>query len=119
MKPQAESTTLPRTFELHYEFDGKVMFRHAQSLQKILAFVRQSGATELRITGYRAASLLSNGERMLEQENIGQRRAEQIAELLKGAGLTDVRYELQWQDVAGEADGVDDAVLRRTVVTAR
>lgn len=118
MSPQAESTTLPRTFELHYEFDGKVMFRHAQPLQKILAFVRQSGATQLTITGYRAASLLSNGERMLENETIGQQRAEQIAELLKGAGLTEVRYELKWNDVAGEADGIDDSALRRIEVIA-
>lgn len=119
MNPEAESTALPRTFELHYEFDGKVMFRHAQALQKILAFVRQSGATQLTITGYRAASLLSSGERMLEQATIGQHRAEQIAELLKGAGLTGVRYELKWKDVAGKADGIDDAALRRAVVTVR
>jgi hypothetical protein len=118
MKPQAESTALPHTFELQYEFDGKVMFRHAQALQKILAFVRQSGATRLTITGYRAASLLSNGERMLEQREIGQRRAEQIAELLEGAGLTDVRYEMQWKDVVSDADGINDATLRRVEVTA-
>lgn len=119
MRPQAESTALPRTFELQYEFDGKVMFRHAQTLQQILAFVRQSGATEIAITGYRAAVLLSNGERMLEQENIGQRRAEQIAELLKGAGLTDVRYELQWKNVDRDADGDGDAALRKAEVTVR
>lgn len=118
MNPQAESTELPRTFELHYEFDGKVMFRHAQPLQKILAFIRQSGAKRLTITGYRAASLLSNGERMLEQETIGRQRAEQIAELLEGAGLTDVHYELEWKDVTGDADGIDDAALRRVEVTA-
>jgi hypothetical protein len=94
------------------------MFRHAQPLQKILAFVRQSGATQLTITGYRAASLLSNGERMLESETIGQQRAEQIAELLKGAGLTEVGYELKWKDVAGEADGIDDSALRRIEVIA-
>ena len=119
MNPQAESTALPRTFELHYEFDGKVKFRHAQPLQAMLAFVRQSGATQLTITGYRAASLLSNGERMLEQGAIGQQRAEQIAELLKGAGLTEVRYEIDWKDVASEADGRDDAALRRVEVIAR
>jgi hypothetical protein len=118
-KPQAASTALPRTFELHYEFDGLVMFRHAQSLQQILEFARQSGAKELSITGYRAASLLSNGQRMIEQASIGQRRAEQIEELLKGAGLTDVRYELLWKDVTKLTDGVDDSSRRRAEVIVK
>lgn len=119
MKPQAESVDLPRTFELQFEFDRMVMFRHAQPLQQILAFARQSKAKQLTITGYRAASVLSNGERMIEQESMGQRRAEQIAELLKGAGLEDVEYELKWTDVAKEANGVNDAVLRKVEVEVR
>ncbi len=118
-KPQAASIALPRTFELRYEFDGLVMFRHAQPLQQILEFVRQSGAKELSITGYRAASLLSNGQRMLEQDTMGQRRAEQIEELLKGAGLTDIHYELQWKDVTKLTNGVDDAARRRVEVIVK
>ena len=95
------------------------MFRHAQPLQQILEFVRQSGAKELSITGYRAASLLSNGQRMLEQDTLGQRRAEQIEELLKGAGLTDIHYELQWMDVTNHTNGVDDASRRRVEVIVK
>lgn len=115
-RPQADSTSLPRTFELRYEFDGMVMFRHAQPLQQILEFARQSHARQLTITGYRAGSLLSNGERMLEEASMGRRRAEQVAELLQGAGLTDVVYDLQWKDVASHANGVDDAARRRAEV---
>ncbi|MFL6549367.1 MAG: hypothetical protein ACJ8OJ_11780 [Povalibacter sp.] len=118
-KPQASSTALPRTFELQYEFDGMVMFRHAQLLQQILEFARQSGAKQLSITGYRAASLLSNGQHMVEKEKIGQRRAEQIEELLKGAGLTDVSYELRWKDVTKLSDGNDDATRRRAEVVVK
>ena len=119
MKPKAASVELPRTFELHYEFDRMVMFRHAQTLQQILEFVRQSKAKQITVTGYRGASALSNGERILEKEAMGQRRAEQIAELLKGAGLSDASYELKWKDVTKEASGVNDAVLRKVEVTVR
>ena len=115
-KPAPESTARPRTFDLHYEFDGLVMFRHAQPLQQILEFARQSAATRLTITGYRSASLLTNGHVMLEREIIGRQRAEQIAELLKGAGLSDVKYEVRWKDVAKHADGVEDASRRRAEV---
>jgi hypothetical protein len=114
-KPAAD-TSLPHTFQLKYEFDGMVAFRHALILQRILEFVRQTGAKELTITGYRAGSLLSNGQRMLEKEGIGERRAEQVVELLKGAGLTEVNYETHWRDVAKLADGADDASRRRTEV---
>jgi hypothetical protein len=117
-KPAAD-TSLPRTFELKYEFDGMVAFRHAQILQRILEFVRQSGAKRLTITGYRAGSLLSNGQRMLEQQDIGKHRAEQIVELLKGAGLTDVSYETHSDDLTRRANGIDDASRRRAEVVVR
>lgn len=116
-KPDASMQLLPRTFELRYEFDGLVAFRHAQPLQQILESVRQSKATRVTITGYRSASLLSNGTLLKEQDIIGRRRAEQIAQLLKGAGLTDVKYELKWKDLARRADGIDDAAGRRAEVT--
>jgi hypothetical protein len=68
------------------------------------------------ITGYRAATLLSNGRVMRENRDIGRRRAEQIAELLRGAGLDSVQYEVLWQDEAKRARGIDDAAARRAKV---
>jgi hypothetical protein len=115
-KPTAADVQRPRTFELRYEFDGLVMFRHAQPLQQILEFARKSGAKSLTITGYRSASLLTNGHVMQEQPSIARRRAEQIAELLKGAGLMDVKYEIRSKDLAADVDGVDDASRRRAEV---
>ncbi len=105
-----------RTFNLQYEFDGTVVFRHAPMLQQILDHVRQSKATEIQITGFRSASRLSNGQTMVERENIARQRAEQIRELLQGAGLTDVKYRLEWKDIAKRANGVDDALNRRAEV---
>lgn len=101
---------------LAYEFDGMVAFRHAQQLQRILDAARASHARELRITGYRAASRLSDGTVMRERASIGRERAEQIRGLLQGAGLTDVQYTLQWKDVSKRPDGIDDAVERRADV---
>jgi outer membrane protein OmpA-like peptidoglycan-associated protein len=116
MKPKAEEAAGPRSFEMRYEFDSKVMFRHAQPLQKILEHARQTHATQVKITGYRGATLLSNGQVMQEDEEIGRRRAEQVAGLLRGAGLEDVNYDVQWKDEAKRANGVDDAALRRVQI---
>jgi hypothetical protein len=118
MKPKLEPAA--NTFELHYEFDSLVMFRHAQPLQRIFEHAKQSGATNITITGFRGATLLSNGQLMQENEDIGRRRAEQVADLLRGAGLVDPRYRLKWQDQTKRADGVDDATTRQVrVVVSR
>jgi hypothetical protein len=114
--PEDTDFTVDGHFTLQYEFDGLVGFRHAPTLQQILDFATQARARELRIVGYRAASRLSNGDTMLEREGIERERAEQVRDLLKGAGLTQVRYRMEWKDVAASADGKTDASNRRAEV---
>jgi hypothetical protein len=103
-------------FSLAYEFDGMVAFRHAQTLQKILDAARAASVTEVRITGHRSASRLTNGMLMRERESIARERAEQIRELLQGAGLDAVRYTLQFRDSSKRPDGIADAGNRRVDV---
>src|SRR5687768_3409535 len=75
-KPKSDQAAPAKSFELRYEFDSLVMFRHAQPLQQIFDHAKQSAATKVQITGYRAATLLSNGQLMQEDKEIGRRRAE-------------------------------------------
>ena len=107
----------PRDFTLQYEFDGMVAFRHAQTLQKILESARATHATEVRITGFRSASRLSNGTVMREREPIARERAEQVRALLQGAGLDGVRYTLAVEDLSKHPNGTDDAGRRRAEVS--
>ena len=69
----------------------------------------------MAITGNRGSVLLSDGTTLVEKPAMARRRAEQVAELLRGAGLTDVEYRVRWHDEAGAADG-DDAALRLVTV---
>lgn len=94
-----------RRVMLRYEFDGKVMFRHAGNLQRIFDTARATGASEVRITAYRSASRLSDGTVMRERESIGRERAEQIRELLEGAGLEGVKFSVSWRDFSKKPDG--------------
>ena len=48
-----------------------------------------------------AACCCRTARRSSEQPAIAGRRAEQVAELLRGAGLTDVEYRVRWDDEAG------------------
>jgi hypothetical protein len=106
----------PREFTLRYDFEGLVVFRHAGDLTAILDAARARKARTVSITGHRGSVLLSNGTTLTEQPSVARRRAEQIAALLRGAGLTDVDYRIDWQDEPGAADGLNDATLRRVQV---
>jgi hypothetical protein len=106
----------PREFALRYDFDGLVVFRHAGELTVIFEAVRARKARRIAITGYRGSVLLSNGTTLTEQPAIARRRAEQLATLLRGAGLTDVAYDVAWHDEPGSPDGLNDPQLRRVTV---
>jgi hypothetical protein len=105
----------PLSFTLRYDFDGLIVFRHAAALTAILDAARARNARSIEITAYRGSVLLSNGTTLVEQPVIARKRAEQVAELLRGAGLADVEYRVRWHDDAPVADG-DDAALRRVTV---
>ena len=49
-------------------------------------------------------------------QSIGRRRAEQVADLLRGAGLTELQYDVKWQDETKRAKGVENATLRRVQI---
>jgi hypothetical protein len=114
--PVMRDAAVARDFTLAYEFDAKVAFRHAQILQRILDSARAAKATEVRITGYRSASRLSDGTVLRERTGLERERAEQIRELLRGAGLDSVVYTLRWKDLSKRPDGVADAANRRVDV---
>jgi hypothetical protein len=110
--PRAAPPPPERRFELRYDFDGLVVFRHAGELTALLNAAHSLEARRVTISGQRGAVLLSDGTLLTERVDIARRRAEQVAELLRGAGLTDVDYRVQWKDAPGTASGVDDAALR-------
>jgi hypothetical protein len=104
-----------QAFALRYDFDGLIVFRHAGELTAILDAAKARRARRVAITGYRGSVLLSNGTTLVEQPAIARKRAEQVAELLRGAGLTDVEYRVRHEDEAAAADGAAAALRRVTV----
>jgi hypothetical protein len=115
--PAAAGST--REFVVSYPFDGLIGFTHAGALTGILNFARTANAREIEIVGYRGAVRLSSGQTLVEESNIGKKRAEQIAMLLQGADLNGPSYKVSWREEAAAADGVDDHLSRRVVVTVR
>ena len=108
-----------REFVVSYPFDGLIGFTHAGALTGILNFARTANAREIEIVGYRGAVRLSNGQTIVEESTIGKKRAEQIAMLLQGANLKGPSYNVSWRDETAAADGIDDHLSRRVLVTVR
>jgi hypothetical protein len=116
-EPKAKPGDGPKEFLIEYDFNGLVVFRHPRALGAILDYARDTQAKRIDITGFRGASLLSNGEKLVEAADIGKRRAEQVAELLKGAGLTSIEYRVRWRDAAAKPNGRTDPKSRKVEVT--
>ena len=109
----------PRSFSLNYDFNGLVNFKHPFQLTPVLDLAVAMKASRIEITGYRSAALLSDGTVLDEAADLARRRAEQVAELLRGAGLTAPRYDVRWVDAAPPPDGVEDYRSRRVDITVQ
>lgn len=105
----------PQNIELYFDFDKALSFRHPGNLVNIIDVAGKIGATRMKITGMRGAHQLSDGSVLKETATIGQRRAEEVASLLSGAGLK-LETSVAWRDAEDEADGIDDWQSRRVTV---
>ena len=105
----------PQTIELYFDFDKGVSFRHPAVLVSVLERARLIAATRGSVTGVRGAHRLSDGTLLEESPGVGQRRAEEVAHLLEGAGLN-VPLAIRWTDGESEADGIDDWRSRRVTI---
>jgi hypothetical protein len=61
---------------------------------------------------------LSNGEVLIESENAGRQRAEDVSRLLRGVELP-APITTSWSEEPVEADGVDDWMSRSVSIEIR
>jgi hypothetical protein len=104
-----------QSIDVYFDFDKAVSFRHPGDLMNILSTAAAINATQAHITGVRGAHLLSDGTLLQESSSMGQKRAEEVAGLLQGAGL-EVKTEVDWIDARRDADGKNDWQSRRVTV---
>ena len=102
-------------FNIYYDFDKGVSFRHPRFLSQILNTAEQLQPSRMIVTGVRGAHRLSDGTVLEESENTGRRRAEEVAGLLQDAGI-DIESDVNWTDAREDADGIDDWQSRRVTV---
>jgi hypothetical protein len=113
--PPPPPPTAPQVFELYFDFDKGISFRHPGILVGILDVADKLEPSRMQLLGVRGAHLLSDGTLLQESENTGRRRAEEVAGLLHEAGIS-VPADVAWTDAIDDADGVDDWKSRRVTI---
>jgi outer membrane protein OmpA-like peptidoglycan-associated protein len=104
-----------RQFVIEYDFDSDFLFaRNTRQLTDIAEYARVSKAQTVEVTGYRASTLLSNGNPLVEKAQVAQLRAERVAQVLKGLGTP--ASAVHWLGEATAANGAPDYENRRVVV---
>ena len=102
-------------FTVLYAFnDDYLEFGANQVVTEAVAYAKRIGASNVKVTGYRATTILSNGERLIEKAGLGEKRAQNIATLLRGLGVSGVAVE--WRSEAEPGDGQTDPSRRRVTI---
>ena len=98
----AQSFTGPHQFTALYAFnDDYLEFAANQVVTEAAAYARRQRASTVKVSGYRGTTLLSNGERLTEKSGLEEKRAQNIATLLRGLGISNVTVEAKSEPEPG------------------
>jgi len=117
-----EATSAPREplsgrqeFKILYSFnDDYLEYAANQVVTEAAAYAKRIGASNVKVSGYRATTVLSNGEHLTEKAGLAEKRAQKIATLLRGLGISNLMVE--WSNEAEPGDGVTDPSRRRVTI---
>lgn len=110
-----ETFSGPHEFTILYAFDDDYLqYGGNRVVTEAAEYAKRIAASSVKVKGYRATSVLSNGTRMIEKPGLAEKRAENIATLLRGLGVSGVAVE--WKAEAEPGDGSTDPSRRRVTI---
>jgi outer membrane protein OmpA-like peptidoglycan-associated protein len=110
----------PGDVTLYFDFDNDFFSLHVTVVLTNLAkHVAETKPSRVEVTGFRAATRLSNGQVMTEREPIGSIRARKVADTLAGLGVPASLIVVSAAPQAQPADGVNDPWNRRVEIRVR
>lgn len=115
--PSWVKVVAPGDVTLYFDFDNEFFSLHVTvALTNLAKHVAESKASHVEVTGYRAASRLSNGTVLTERDTIASIRARKVADTLAGLGVPTGLITVNAKSQAQPADGVNDPWNRRVEV---
>lgn len=113
--PSRESFTGTHEFTILYPFDDDTPGHSGNvAVTEAAAYAKRINASSVKISGYRAITLLSNGNSLVEKPELAQKRARNIQTLLEGLHVQHIGVE--WDDKAEPGDGRSDFSRRRVTI---
>jgi outer membrane protein OmpA-like peptidoglycan-associated protein len=110
----------PDHVTLFFDFDNAFLSLHVTTaLANVARHVAETRASRVEVTGFRAATRLSNGQVLTEREAMGDIRARKVAETLTGLGVAGGLVAVSAPPQAQPADGVSDPWNRRVEIRVR
>ena len=110
-----ETFTGAHEFAVLYSFnDDYLEYAANQVVTEAAAYAKRVSASTVKVSGYRATTLLSKGDRLVEKAGLAEKRAQNIATLLRGLGVAAVTVE--WKNDPEPGDGQTDASHRRVAI---
>jgi outer membrane protein OmpA-like peptidoglycan-associated protein len=89
-----DSLSGQQEFTIPYSFDSAFLeYAGNRVLSEAAAYALRIKAKRVKVTGYRASTLLSNGTRLVEKDGLAETRAQDIGSLLRGLGVAGVTIE--------------------------
>ncbi len=102
-------------FTILYSFnDDYLEYAGNQVVTAAADYANRIRASSVKVSGFRATSLLSNGQSLVETPGLAEKRARNIATLLRGLRVSNVAVE--WKTDAEPADGSTDPSRRRVTI---
>lgn len=105
----------PHEFNVLYAFDDDYLgYAGIRVVTQAADYAKRIRASGVKVAGYRATSILSNGQHLVEKPGLAEKRAQNIATLLRGLGVSNISVE--WKTEAETGDGVSDPARRRVTI---
>lgn len=119
-EPTEASRAEHDTVVVDFTFDSDFLYgRTYRAIVTAAEQARQSSAKRIEVIGYRATSLLSNGERLVERSGVAEARAKRVAAVLIDAGQIPAHMlSVVWDESPAPGNGIDDPSRRRAVIRA-
>ena len=106
-----------REFVVSFDFDSDYLTLHTTRIVGEAARIAKlSQATRVEVNSYRATTLLSNGQALVEGQTIAEARAKKIGAILTGLGVPAAAVNLNWKSEAEPGDGITDPQKRRVSI---
>jgi outer membrane protein OmpA-like peptidoglycan-associated protein len=102
-------------FTVLYAFDDDYLdFAGNRAVTDAADYAKLIGAPTVKVAGYCATTVLSNGNKLVEKAGLAEKRAQNITTILRGLGVSNVAVSSKGDPEPG--DGKTDASHRRVTI---